>query len=149
MHSAVNHNLIARIAEFSLPSGATQALTNQDEWHEFLPLSFLLVQSMRPQRILEVGTRIGDSYLSFCQAVESYSLSTQCRCIPQVKSILEREAARQWQEFQWKHDSLFFEVFAHRNAHSCTRRNVPLRPCSRHNLSIRCGIREPMSHLAT
>ena len=107
MHSAVNHDLIARIAAFSLPSVAIEALTNQDEWHEFLPLSFLLVQSMRPQRILEVGTRMGDSYLSFCQAVESYSLSTQCRCIPQVKSIFEREAARQWQEFQWKHDSRF------------------------------------------
>src|ERR1017187_2356163 len=108
MKGSVKGEVIRRILELSLVSEVPLRLTEQVEWHEFTPLGFLLVQSLRPQRILEVGTTIGDSYLSFCQAVQVCNLSAECICVPRSKDSRHDESdSNQLEEFRTYHDALY------------------------------------------
>lgn len=108
MKGSVKVDVVRRILELSLVSEAPLRLTHQIEWHEFIPLGFLLIQSLRPQRILEVGTAIGDSYLSFCQAVQACNLMAECTCIPRSKSGRQEDCdSPRLEEFRAYHDALY------------------------------------------
>lgn len=47
-------------------------------WHGHLPLAFFVMAATKPGVFVELGTHKGDSYCTFCQAVESASLPTRC-----------------------------------------------------------------------
>jgi hypothetical protein len=105
--------VVRRILDLSLVSELPQRLTNQFEWHEFAPLGFLLIQSFSPQRVLEVGTTIGDSYLSFCQAVTACNLSTERICIPVSKAGHDAKGEPPgFKEFRTYHDALYAKFSA-------------------------------------
>jgi GT2 family glycosyltransferase len=113
MKGGVNTDLVRKILDLSLVSELPQRLTNQFEWHEFAPLGFLLIQSLSPQRVLEVGTTIGDSYLSFCQAVTTCNLSTECICIPVSKAGHDAKGEPpRFKEFRTHHDALYAKFSA-------------------------------------
>ncbi|MGF6229266.1 putative HAD superfamily hydrolase/putative nucleic acid-binding Zn-ribbon protein [Inquilinus ginsengisoli] len=50
-------------------------------WLEHAPFAFSLVQMLKPQSIVELGTHHGFSFLAFCQAVETCGLGTRCYAI--------------------------------------------------------------------
>ena len=56
-------------------------LTPFSAWHEHIPFAFFIVDLLRPQVIVELGTAHGDSYCAFCQAVKELSLKTRCYAV--------------------------------------------------------------------
>jgi hypothetical protein len=50
-------------------------------WAEHLPFAFWLVETTRPQTIVELGSHYGTSYFAFCQAVDRLGLASNCYAI--------------------------------------------------------------------
>lgn len=47
-------------------------------WYRNAPFAFWIIEAIRPNRLIELGTHRGFSYLCFCQAVDNLDLGTQC-----------------------------------------------------------------------
>lgn len=62
---------------FSSPERLTQVAS----WHEHIPFAMLLVDLLRPEIIVELGTHLGDSYCAFCQAVKELNLDARCYAV--------------------------------------------------------------------
>ncbi|TAN35810.1 MAG: class I SAM-dependent methyltransferase, partial [Candidatus Methanoperedens sp.] len=56
-------------------------LTDVSSWHEHIPFAFTIMQIMKPQIFVELGTHKGDSYCAFCQAVDVLGLDTACYAV--------------------------------------------------------------------
>lgn len=56
-------------------------VTPLSAWHEHIPFAMFLVDLLRPEIIVELGTESGDSYCAFCQAVKGLNLATRCYAI--------------------------------------------------------------------
>lgn len=56
-------------------------LTPSSTWQEHIPFAMCLVDLLRPNVIVELGTQGGDSYCAFCQAVKELGLSTRCYAV--------------------------------------------------------------------
>jgi hypothetical protein len=50
-------------------------------WHQHVPFAMLIVDLVRPNVLVELGTHYGDSYCTFLQAVSELGLSTRCYAI--------------------------------------------------------------------
>ena len=58
-----------------------ERVTPLSAWHEHIPFAMFLVDLLRPETIVELGTESGDSYCAFCQAVKGLNLATRCYAI--------------------------------------------------------------------
>jgi glycosyltransferase involved in cell wall biosynthesis len=64
--------------EFPLYSLAPKRLTPSSAWVQHIPFAMYLIQVLRPEILVELGVYNGDSYCSFCQAVQELKLNTRC-----------------------------------------------------------------------
>jgi len=46
-------------------------------WSEHVPFAFWLIETLRPARLVELGTWHGMSYLAFCQAIRKFETGTE------------------------------------------------------------------------
>jgi GT2 family glycosyltransferase len=60
---------------------APRRLTVYSQWQEHIPFAMLAVDLCRPRMIVELGTFSGDSYCSFCQAVQELELPARCYAV--------------------------------------------------------------------
>ena len=56
-------------------------LTPFSAWHEHIPFAMFLIELLKPNFFVELGTQFGDSYCAFCQAVQQLDLGTRCYAI--------------------------------------------------------------------
>ena len=69
----MNYIKLLEIAEFS-PS----SLKFPNSWVGHTPFAAWVIQEVRPDVFVELGTHTGNSYFTFCQAVTEAGLSTRC-----------------------------------------------------------------------
>jgi len=62
---------------FRLPT----RMQKKSSWNEHVPLAMLLVETLQPRVIVELGTQRGVSYCAFCQAVQELKLGTRCYAV--------------------------------------------------------------------
>ncbi len=60
-------------------------LSGQSAWVRHLPFAYDLVAMLRPQNIVELGTWMGDSFFTFCQAVQEERINTTCYAVDHWK----------------------------------------------------------------
>jgi hypothetical protein len=77
-------------------------------WLEHIPFAYDLVQSVRPELVVELGTYYGESYFAFCQAVQDAGLACECRAV----DTWSGDAHSGYYE-----DAVFAEVDAHNFQH--------------------------------
>ncbi len=53
-------------------------LTKSNGWHTHSPFAFWLMKQLEPSIFVQLGVCNGDSYSTFCQAVQTFSQSTAC-----------------------------------------------------------------------
>jgi glycosyltransferase involved in cell wall biosynthesis len=64
--------------ELPISCSAPKRLTATSAWHQHIPFAMHLVESFKPEIIVELGTFKGDSYCSFCQALQELHLTARC-----------------------------------------------------------------------
>lgn len=50
-------------------------------WSEHVPFAFWIVEALRPETVVELGTWHGMSYLAFCQAIQTLGLATRATAV--------------------------------------------------------------------
>jgi hypothetical protein len=60
---------------------APHRLRDQSDWVEHIPFAFWLIEQTAPRVIVELGVHCGNSYLAFCQAVQTLQLPARCYAI--------------------------------------------------------------------
>jgi len=56
-------------------------LPETDSWTGHVPFAAWLIQLLSPSIFVELGTQSGTSYLTFCQSVREFNLSTKCYAV--------------------------------------------------------------------
>lgn len=62
--------------EIALSLGLTQQYAAPSSWWEHVPIAHWLIENIKPDIVVELGTHYGVSFFSFCEAAKAYSEST-------------------------------------------------------------------------
>jgi len=73
-----------------------------------VPFAMFLVDALRPQTIVELGTLSGVSYCAFCQAVKELKLATRCYAVNDRQSFKQsRDTNDPFKDLREHHDPLY------------------------------------------
>lgn len=70
-----------QLSEFNKVLIAPERLTTSESWHRHIPFAFALLDMLKPQVYVELGTHRGDSYSAVCQGVVQQGLPTRCYAV--------------------------------------------------------------------
>ncbi len=56
-------------------------ISPESSWIEHIPFAFFLIEFLKPDSFVELGTHSGVSFFAFCQAVKNLQLNTRCHAI--------------------------------------------------------------------
>nr|WP_320115706.1 glycoside hydrolase family 99-like domain-containing protein [uncultured Desulfuromonas sp.] len=65
----------------AVPDFKPRSLKEPVAWCGHIPFASWLVQQLRPQIFVELGTHAGNSYFAFCQSIQHYDVNTRCYAI--------------------------------------------------------------------
>ncbi len=84
-------------------------LVHPPSWLEHIPFAFWIVDALRPDRFVELGTQSGNSYAAFAQAVAALQLPTACYAIDTWRGDVHTGAYREEVFNRWRdyHDRRF------------------------------------------
>jgi hypothetical protein len=68
-----------------------ERLVSPGSWIGHIPFAAWLIQTLRPQVFVELGTHQGNSYFSFCQARKEADLSTKCFAVDTWQGGVDEE----------------------------------------------------------
>lgn len=69
------------LLDYSIAFRTPRRLTDIASWHGHIPFAFMIVEMLKPQVFVELGTHKGDSYCAFCQAVHVLRLNCACYAV--------------------------------------------------------------------
>jgi hypothetical protein len=70
---------------------APERLVQFEHWAGHIPFAFWLVKTLRPRRIVELGTHRGNSYCAFCQAITTLQLNAQAFAVDAWKGDIHMD----------------------------------------------------------
>ncbi len=78
-------------------------------WHAHIPFAFWLIDAIRPERLVELGTHKGDSYMAFCQAAKTLGIGTAYTAIDNWEGDLHvgEHPDSMYLELKAAHDPLY------------------------------------------
>ena len=69
-----------------------ERLVQFEHWVGHIPFAFWLVKTLRPRRIVELGTHRGNSYCAFCQAMATLQLNAQAFAVDTWKGDIHMDS---------------------------------------------------------
>ncbi|WP_167458621.1 class I SAM-dependent methyltransferase [Mesorhizobium kowhaii] len=85
-----------------------ERLVQFEHWVGHIPFAFWLVKTLRPRRIVELGTHRGNSYCAFCQAIATLQLNAQAFAVDTWKGDIHMDAeVGVLEDFQAYHNPRF------------------------------------------
>ena len=81
-------------------------------WVEHIPFAFWIVDELRPEVIVELGTQSGNSYAGFAQAIQTLGLTTAAYAVDTWKGdshsgFYEEDVFAEWAAYHDRHFSAF------------------------------------------
>ena len=101
-----NHELLRGIS--TAVNFKPKRIAQPAAWVAHMPFAAALVSELKPKLIVELGTHSGNSYFTFCQAVQEAQLDTTCYAI----DTWEGDAQAGWYDAQ-----VYQSVLGHNNEH--------------------------------
>ena len=86
----LDHPAIFRVPAWLPESGA---------WHEHLPFAFFLIDVLRPQVLVEIGTADGAAYTAFCQALDAAGLTARCTAVTTAQGAWRQQLQTRYSRF--------------------------------------------------
>lgn len=84
-------------------------LREPDSWVGHIPFAWYLLSAFRPRSLVELGVYVGNSYLAFCQGIQTLGLETRCHGVDtwQGDAHLGRYPEKVFQDLSAHHDRLY------------------------------------------
>jgi hypothetical protein len=89
-----------------------ERVVHPPSWLEHIPFAFWIVEALRPDILVELGTHSGNSYASFAQAVQTIGLSTRCYAVDTWQGdaqagFYQEDVFTEWSAYHERHFAAF------------------------------------------
>ncbi len=93
---------------YTIVNATPLRITSLSDTHEHIPFLMMLIDIIRPEHIVELGTTSGETYCAMCQAVSHLSLKTDCTSfLKYSKSDRTHDELDIYADLRAHHDKLY------------------------------------------